>query len=116
MTKKEADVLKAAFRFWRASNGLDPTRPGEITIKPDEIEISKVLLLEAAGEAVKEVKDWVFVKQSADPDRPVILCTGCGAEEIVKCPLPVDQFVAINNGFHARHLDCGPVGDVAAGP
>ena len=116
MTKKEAAVVRAAMRFWRASNGLDPSKPGEINLRPDEIEVAKELLLEASGEAVQDLKEWVFLRQTEKPDEPELVCRGCDAKETVRCPLPIEQVVAINTAFRAKHLDCGPVAEEAPAP
>ena len=113
MTKKEAEVLRAAFRFWRASNGMDPSRPGEINFRPDEMEVAKELLLEASSKAVMEMKDWVVLQQTGNPNEPELVCRGCSGKETVRCPLPVEQIVAINNAFRMKHLDCGPVAEEA---
>ncbi len=111
MTQKEAQVLRAALRFWRASNGLDPLKPGEINLRPDEIEVSKEILLEACGEAVNDLKEWVFLRQTENPNEPELVCRGCSGKETVRCPLPIEQVVAINTAFRAKHLDCGPVAE-----
>lgn len=111
MTKKEAEVLRAAFRFWRASNGMDPSRPGEINFRPDEIEVAKELLLEASSKAMMEMKDWVSLHETGNPNEPELVCRGCGGKEMLRCPLPIDQVVAINTAFRTKHLDCGPVAE-----
>ncbi len=111
MTKKEADVVRAALQFWRASNGLDPLNPGEVHFRMHDIEVAKELLLEACEEASKDLKEWVFLRQTENPNEPELVCRGCAGKETVRCPLPIEQVVAINTAFRAKHLDCGPVAE-----
>jgi len=47
-----------------------------------------------------------YIKLGDRPNEPKLLCAGCGREEVVRCPLPLDQMVDIANGFRRRHAEC----------
>lgn len=49
-------------------------------------------------------KDHVFVNTEAK--RTVMLCRGCGYQQEVRLPMPVDQFCDILEGFQRRHVAC----------
>lgn len=112
MTKAEAVVLRAAFKLLRAKIKFQETGSGK-----ELLEMEKAVdgVVEATKEASKEIKDWVFVKQGSNPNEPLMQCDGCGEEEKVQCPLPMNQFVDVVNGFRTRHIDCGPVAEKVAG-
>lgn len=57
--------------------------------------------------APKKKKDKeTYLKQGSKENEPVMLCQGCGFEQVIKAPLPVDQFCDIVDGFRRRHAEC----------
>lgn len=110
MTKIEAEVMRAAFRFWRASNGMNADNPEDKSVRPDQVERAKAALLETVGRAATAVKDWVDVSQSANPNVGFISCAGCSDSQRVEGPFTMEKFSGIYQQFRAKHIECGPVG------
>jgi hypothetical protein len=111
VTKNEAEVMRAAFRFWRASHGMNADNPEDRTVRPHQVETAKAALLEAVGRAATTVKDWVDVVQSAHPNVGFISCKGCRDSQRVEGPFTMEKFSGIYQQFRAKHIECGPVGE-----
>ena len=47
-----------------------------------------------------------YMEATERANEPRLTCRGCGHEETVRCPLPVDQMIDIVNGFNRRHAQC----------
>ncbi|MGH9392099.1 MAG: hypothetical protein ACRD1Z_21045 [Vicinamibacteria bacterium] len=47
-----------------------------------------------------------YIKLGERANEPKMLCQGCGFEQVIRCPLPIDQFCDIVNGFQRRHAEC----------
>src|ERR1043166_3649126 len=86
MTRMGAEVMRAAFRFWRASNGMNADSPQEKNVRPELVEKSKAALLEVVGRAAAEIKDWISIGQSANANVGFISCGGCRDSERVEGP------------------------------
>lgn len=117
MTKAEAAVMRAALRYLRAQMKMDSAMvQDQASVGGAELERQKATkdLLKATEAAAKELKDWVAVKQTANPNEPVVSCAGCAAEEKIKVPSPMNEILEAVNVFRGRHLDCGPVAEEAA--
>ena len=108
MTKSEAAVVRAAMRYWRARKNYEETRNSE-----NEQALTKLLseLLASTEAAFKEVKDWVSIQRTADPNQPVVFCAGCEKAEALQMPRPMNEIVEIMNVFRGKHIECGPVGE-----
>jgi hypothetical protein len=111
VTKIEAEVMRAAFRFWRASNGMNPDSPEDRTVRPDQVAKAKASLLETVGRAAAMVKDWVEVVQSANANVGFISCQGCRDSQRVEGPFTMEKFTGVYQQFRAKHIECGPVGE-----
>lgn len=117
MTKAEAAVVRAALRYLRAQMKMDSAMvQDQASVGGAELDRQKATkdLLKATEEAAKAMKDWVAVKQTANPNEPVVSCAGCLVEESIKVPRPMNEILETVNDFRGRHLDCGPVGEEAA--
>jgi len=47
-----------------------------------------------------------YIAATEQPNEPRLICKGCGHDETVRCPLPVDQMIDIVKGFERRHSEC----------
>jgi len=113
VTKSEAEIVKAALRYWRAAKGMDPESPGRQVFKADEIEKARLALLEAVDRAAPTIKDWVSVVPSANSNVGFLACAGCKDSQRVEGPFTMEKFAGIYQRFRIAHIDCGPVEDPA---
>lgn len=108
MTKAEAVVMRAALRCCRAKKKYDESQDVR-----DQHWLHGTLeeLIGAVESAAKEFKEWIVLRQGVDVTEHFIQCQGCRVEQKVSFPLPMNQLSEIIDGFRAKHLDCGPVGE-----